>query len=445
MMNSIEAFRQFADTSQFLVIGSSLFERESEEFHNFLKGQAVFLIADGPTMKAAGEAFLRFCSAQNIEVAGQFVFPDLGEVTSEYGNVALIRDKMEKTRAVPVAVGSGTINDLVKRASFELERPYAVIATAASVDGYSSDGAALLYKGLKQTMRCDAPAFIAADTTVLMDAPFHMTAAGYADLLAKNPAGSDWIIADAVNLDPIEADVWKAIQGNLAKWTDNPSRLVLKDTEAYDNLFTGLNATGFAMQYLKRSRPASGAEHLLSHIWEMEGHTHKGKQVSHGFKVAIGSLASVAMTEALFSLDFTDEHIPAAVAGSLSLEEELDLVQQYFKESPACGDIETIFREKYTDPEKLKKRLNLLADQWPVLKERVLKQLIPYGEYKKKFSEAHCPVRPEDVGLSIEKVLETVKPAQLIRNRYTILDLVVDTGMLDKVLDIIRNSSEYLK
>jgi len=59
--------------------------------------------------------------------------------------------------------------------------------------------------------------------------------------------------------------------------------------------------------------------------------------------------------------------------------------------------------------------------------------------------EAGCPVKPEDIGLSLEKVLETYAPAQMMRNRYTILDLAVETGLVDKAIEKISGSSQYLR
>lgn len=54
----------------------------------------------------------------------------------------------------PVAVGSGVINDVVKHAAFGLKVPYLCVATAASMDGYTSAGAPLSEKGFKKTIPC---------------------------------------------------------------------------------------------------------------------------------------------------------------------------------------------------------------------------------------------------------------------------------------------------
>lgn len=170
---------------------------------------------------------------------------------------------------VPVAVGGGTVNDLVKRASGVKGVRYCCVPTAPSVDGYTSYGAALNVDGLKKTLPCPAPLAIVADTAVLDSAPPEMFAAGYADLMAKIPAGADWIVVDpARNGARSGPDVWELVQ--------TPLRDNLSDPADVRRVFMGLAATGYSMQLYRDSRPASGAEHLMSHIWEMENLTFNG-------------------------------------------------------------------------------------------------------------------------------------------------------------------------
>lgn len=444
-MNSIRDYRDYADSTEYLLIGSDLFNKLHDDFTSFIMDKSIFIIADQNTMKAAGHSFEKFCSNSNVTIQGKLIFDAESELDADYRHIEKIKNALLPTDVIPVAIGSGTINDLVKRASSELNRKYAIIATAASVDGYASDGAAILYKGLKQTLPCAAPAFIAADTSVLKNAPSEMTSSGYADLLAKNPAGADWIIADLLGLDTIEPNVWKMIQGNLLKWTSEPEKLIGKDEGAFNFLFTGLNVAGFAMQFMKRSRPVSGAEHLMSHIWEMEGHLYKGKHVSHGFKVAIGSLASIALIESTFSFDFTGDKLSSALDNWPTLAERLAAVEHNFQHTSALNDLIEINKEKYISRDILEKRLIFLQDNWADLQKKVKKQLIPYSQYRSLLEKAKCPVIPEDVGLTVEKVLHTYTPAQMMRNRYTILDLAFETGLLNDAVDKINDSRIYLR
>ena len=106
---------------------------------------------------------------------------------------------LKKTDAIPVAVGSGVINDLTKLTAHRCGRRYMCVGTAASMDGYTAYGASITYQGNKQTFDCPAPYGMALDPRIAAKAPKAMSASGYADLIAKIPAGADWMIADVVD------------------------------------------------------------------------------------------------------------------------------------------------------------------------------------------------------------------------------------------------------
>ncbi len=83
------------------------------------------------------------------------------------------------------------------------------------MDGYTAYGASITYQGAKQTFSCPAPQAILADIEIIRQAPPLMTAAGYADLFAKVPAGADWILADALGIEPIDEKAWSIVQDGL--------------------------------------------------------------------------------------------------------------------------------------------------------------------------------------------------------------------------------------
>lgn len=51
-----------------------------------------------------------------------------------------------------VAVGTGSINDMCRFFSFQMGVPYAIVATAAPMDGFASSGAALIINSMKTTI-----------------------------------------------------------------------------------------------------------------------------------------------------------------------------------------------------------------------------------------------------------------------------------------------------
>ena len=169
------------------------------------------------------------------------------------------------------------------------------MATAASVDGYSSSGAVVSRDGAKLNIETHAPLVILADVGVLAAAPKEMTAAGYADLAAKIPAGAEWMIADLFGTEPIIPAAWNVFMNDLDAMLADPEGVAAGKPEAIASLFAGLTLSGIAMQVAKSSRPASCTEHLFSHVLDMTHHRYNGKFQSHGFQVAIGTLTMLSL------------------------------------------------------------------------------------------------------------------------------------------------------
>ncbi len=415
-------------------------------FQQHFPGATAIIIADDNTFHAAGKTVLECLQHSDIHVLEPFIFPGTPTLHAEYKHVEALKGLLEtQPDVIPIAVGSGTVNDLVKRSVSELDRRYMVVATAASVDGYSSSGAPIVQNGFKKTMPCPAPLAIVADIEVLREAPFKMTAAGYADLMSKVPAGADWIVADFVGEDPIQSPIWTMIQPPLKTWLGAPEQLQKGDAQALEFLFEGLTMTGFAMQAMNSSRPASGADHLLSHILDMQHHRDaEGQSVSHGFQVSIGTLGSTALMEVVFARDIRQLDIDALCQRWKSWEEREREIRQAFEGTPIIDRVVVECRAKYIPADQLRKRLEQISGGWDMLNRKVKEQLFPYQQLKTMLQAADCPVAPEQINLPKEHLRELYTLAQMIRNRYTILDLAYELGWLEECVEEIIASDMYL-
>lgn len=373
----------------------------------------VWPVADENTWKAAGAELNSALKLAGLTMSPPFIFPGEPILHAEIRHSHALADAMPEN-CVPVAVGSGTVNDLVKYAAGLKGVRYAVIPTAPSVDGYTSFGAALTVDGFKKTMPCPAPLAIITDPGVLETAPPEMFAAGYADLMAKIPAGADWIVADYLGQAPIRPDVWAMIQEPLRGWLEAPAEI--------DRVFMGLAATGYAMQMCRDSRPASGAEHLLSHIWEMEGF-----EASHGFKVAVASVGITALYEKLLAFDADAlRRMASPGPGRRFRDQEIDrlLIGNCYGNS-----VREVALDKFLEGEVLAARRQVIYDGWDSLRKQIAGQLYPLPELKTMLRSVGAPVDPADIGLSPEQFAGAFARAQLIRNRYTVLDLVYELGL----------------
>lgn len=402
---------------------------------NFPRAKSAIVVCDPRTRAVAGEKVEALLRDGELEVSEYVVEPSGKTFHADYHYAAEVRDAIKAAGAgvIPVAVGSGVINDLVKRASGEVGVPYMTVATAASVDGYSSFGAALRSpEGAKQTYACPAPRVVLADLDVMRTAPDWMAASGFADLMAKVPAGADWILAAELGAAEWHAEGWRTVQEGLKEAIGDPEGVAAKKTVPLTRFVEGLMLGGFAMQDMQSSRPASGAEHLFSHLLEMRDHTYKGEIVPHGIQVGVFTLFMSRIYEEILAFDYTKLDVDACLARWLPLEEQEKVASQVFAGTkfPDLG-VKAV-RAKYIDREAMRRRLEDLRARWPQIRARLAAQLLPAAEIERRLRVVGAPAYPEEIGSTREATLADARRTIYMRDRYMALDLLAVTGQLDE-------------
>lgn len=421
-----------ASDTRSVVIGEGALARVDEVFAACFDAQTAVVVADGTTFEVAGRQVLALLAAAGRVLAEPIVFPAQPALYADFDTVLALEARLRAVDAIPVVVGSGTLNDVTKLAAHRVGRPYMVVGTAASMDGYTAFGAAITKDGFKQTMSCPAPRAVLADLAVLTDAPAQMNATGYGDLLGKITAGADWILADALESEAIDPRAWPLVQDSLRDWTGQPAALAGGNAQTIEHLFEGLIMAGVAMQISGSSRPASGCEHRFSHLWEMQALGRGEPAIPHGFKVGIGTIAGAALYERVLQRDLTRLDVDAlcaawptrdAVEHSVRAAHDIpELAENAVEESLA----------KYVDADGLRARLRLLIERWPAIKPRLQAQLLPAAQIRDQLAAAGCPTDPAAIGLTLERIRQSYALARTIRARYTVLDLVNETGILDE-------------
>jgi glycerol-1-phosphate dehydrogenase [NAD(P)+] len=434
-----------------LRIKKDVFSDVPDLLKSFFQSSRVYLVADENTWQAAGR---RTEEALGGCIAGRHIFPGEPRLHAHYTHVRELIDLFKAlpdyAACTPVAIGGGTVNDLVKRAAFELSLPYFCVPTAASVDGYTANGAALLMDGFKQTVPCTAPRVLAADPDVLAKAPAYLASSGFGDLASKIIAGTDWIIAEkagsvgAPGAESIDPTAWNIIQPGLIGSLNQSVHAAGGDSGAVQALFQALAITGFAMQYMKSSRPVSGSEHLFSHVWEMEDLSLNGVPVTHGHKVTIGTLSATAFTELFFADPSGPPAAPSGWKRPSPAEREAE-VAAAFGANPGCKAVVKTALVKMADDKTAAGINALFRDFWREIREKVLERLLPYAEQKALHKKARCPLVPEPIGLDRKDIIATARKAQMMRNKYGILDLSWDMGNFESILAKLEASDVYLR
>ena len=265
--------------------------------------KGVLLVADENTWAAAGAAAE---AALKGKIAGICLFSGKEVLVPNEAAIAAVEVKMEGVDLL-LAIGSGVIQDLCKYVSHVSKVPYMVLATAPSMDGYASDGAAMILEGMKVTVKAGLPRAILADPAVLAAAPMDMIRAGYGDIIGKFSALNDWklsrCVTDEYFCDFIYDLTFRQIQRNL----ELADGLQNRDEEAVKALMEALVVIGILMSFAGSSRPASGSEHHLSHFFEITGIVDRTPYLAHGVDVACSTVITAGLRRKLLAGPFPKE------------------------------------------------------------------------------------------------------------------------------------------
>ncbi len=425
-----EALKKTTDT-QACVIGPNIIDRVPGMFKELFPGQTAVIVADTNTWRVAGAAVESALKSAGVACAPAFVFDD-PHLHAEWSFILKLESALKPLDAIAVAVGSGVINDLTKLVSEHLGRRYLVFGTAASMDGYTSFGASITKDGIKQTLSCRAPLGCLVDSAIAAAAPKELVASGYADLIAKIPAGADWILADAIGSEAIHPFAWSLVQNPLRDSLAKPSACAAGDVTETEKLCTGLVMSGFAMQAMGSSRPASGTEHQISHYWDMED-----LPASHGFKVGIGTLASTATLEFLLEQDLSNLDVDTAVANWWPDFDSLAATfPAVYGDRPAhIARAQSEMKMKFSSREELRRELEIVKTNWQELSAKIRAQLMPFEEVRAALKAVGAPYEPEQIGISRARFRETFLGIPYMRARYFSLDLVSRLGLMPALLD----------
>ncbi len=216
---------------------------------------------------------------------------DVTTFLAEQINIPVIKAAEEAAADVDflIGVGGGRVIDTAKIVSYNLDRPFISIPTAASHDGIASARASVPTVEGHASLEAQPPMAIVADTGIIASAPHRLLAAGCADVISNYTAILDWELAHRVKGEPMSE---YAI--TLSKMT---AEILVKDAHLIKPhqeqsawlVIKALVSSGVAMSIAGSSRPASGGEHKFSHALDILA---PGKAL-HGESCGIGTIISM--------------------------------------------------------------------------------------------------------------------------------------------------------
>ena len=423
-----------------IVIKHGALAETASLFRKALSQGAWLVVADANTERIAGGAVMRGLKAAGLDTelvvlepqhAGSPLVADEGKVAEM---AQRIRTSPRPVKAV-ISVGAGTVTDIVKRSTFLCKIPYAAVATAPSMNGYTSPIAAILAAGVKAVHEGHVPNAVLADLDVLVNAPARMIASGYGDLLAKPISNADWLLGHEITGSFYSPDVIKLVESGYQFLAGIASKLPSRDSQAIGGLTASLIISGYAMAVAGTSSPASGGEHLVSHYLDMTHYAFGEPNDLHGCQVGVGTLVAAALYERLMAFDMAALDVEARVKRLVPWPEYEQDIRRRFRS--LADSILPEARDTYPTPEQHRKRLLDLKARWPELKAMLQPCLRPVSAIRADLKAAGCPTTFREIAVTPERARRSIVDAKDIRSRYTILHLLWDIGVLHEWADAV--------
>ena len=335
------------------------------------KDGKILVVFDNHTYEVAGKRAVELLKENGFNVK-ELLF-DTGDdiLIPDEKTLGRIVQEQDLDTSLMVAVGSGVINDSVKFVTSRSGLPYIIVATAPSMDGYVADGAPIFSQGYKYSPVAHLTYGLVGDTDILKTAPQDLIQAGYGDVVGKITAIADWDLAVKANNDYRCDTCVTLVNRALDKCFAKAEGLKDRDPESLGALLEALTLTGVAMALVNISRPASGAEHMLSHFWEKDYIARGLNPNHHGIQVGVAT----------------------------------PIIARFFEE---------------------------LAD---ILPEGTGALCPSHEEIEALLAKGGAPVSPKDIGISKELFHDSLLKGYTVRPRYSIMQFAKDNGRLEEIAD----------
>ncbi|MBE6608902.1 MAG: sn-glycerol-1-phosphate dehydrogenase [Ruminococcaceae bacterium] len=321
-----------------------------------------------------------------------------------------------------ISVGTGSLNDICRVASFNCKKKFCIFATAPSMDGFASNSAPIIFGHFKESVYVAPPSIILADTKILAESPIELKASGFGDMVAKINANFEWNVARLISGEHYCEKIAELALESVRRLIAMADRVSEKDEETAGAVMEALVMSGLAMSLENTSRPASGAEHILSHYWECYKLVRDIPQEFHGKKVGVATVIMNKIFRNVIERNLTVTECP---------------------ENPDWDEILSMFPE---ETQQDIKRLNFpsiiedvipgkLEECWPEIRALADKILLKQDELVKLMHMAGAPTEIEDIGISPELLREGLKYHPYMRHRicFTRILPIIGIDILDYI------------
>ncbi len=392
-----------------------------------------FLLADVNTWQAAGAQVAALFQRESIAF-NSYVFPQKKLEPDEQAVGGMVM-RYDSSCDLIVAIGSGVLNDLGKILSVTAGKPYFIVATAPSMDGYASATSSMARDGVKVSLNTRCADVIVGDTDILKNAPLHMLKSGLGDMLAKFVSIAEWRIAHIITGEYYCGEVAGLIRSAVKKCTDHAQGLLNREESAVEAVFEGLVIGGLAMAYAGVSRPASGVEHYFSHVWDMRALEFGLDADLHGIQCAVGTLLAAKLYDRIRTVTPDAEKAAASVAAF-----DYEAWKAQLRVFLGTGGEEMIAleaREGKYDKAKHPARFAVIAENWQKIQAILQEELPTAKQLAQLLDTLQIEKDPAAYGIDRACLQQTFRATKDIRDKYVLSRLAWDLGVLEELCGLL--------
>ncbi len=407
LMRSIEDLGSFGSGEKF--IRSSMLRIKDDGIGG---GKKILLISDEIIWKNCEKFFPKnFCERKLL----------LKNPKADEKNLKKISAAVKNCDSI-IALGSGVISDLCKLTSAQKNIPYAIFASAASMNGYLSKNASITIRGHKKTLPATLPIAVFCDLKILAAAPLELTKAGIGDSLCFYSCWFDWYLSHKILGTKFDKKPFEILEKKMKFFVKNFHKFSLRDKKFLQLLMEILLLSGQGMTIAGGSYPASQSEHLIAHAIEMK-YPRIAEEFLHGQMIAVTSLTAARLQKELLRKISCETGFVTPSSKSSSANCKWKSAEIFFGKKIAA-ECKKEFAQKIFNAAQLKKINSNLKKNWKKIHTDLQKIHLDESCLKKIFSHFKIKTSPKSLGLSEQQYQACIANAKFIRNRFTCLDIV---------------------
>ncbi len=320
-----------------------------------------------------------------------------------------------------VAVGSGTINDSVKYAAFLDGKLFATFPTSP-MTAHFAGSASVSIDGMKKSIPAHHAEGVFVDLEVLQRCPKRLIWSAYADVVCRTTAQVDWLLSHRLLEKPYWDTVYHLLAPDEPKLMAEPEATAAGEIEAVARVTRMNGLMGLGTAFAGTTHHGSMAEHMLSHYIDMfAGDAHPG--TTHGEQVGVATLAMNRLHHLILDRDDPPILKPTVV--------DRDAIEARFGNAIADACLQS-FDVKCFDKAEIDRLNEELVTIWPELTKELRPLMLDPADIEDALRRVGAPVSAADLGLSADFWRDAIRFGRYTRDRYTMLDLASDAGVLDE-------------